>query len=125
MRSSKIIRITSAHAEGDVGDVIVAGIAPPPGATIWEQRNCIAKDQRLRQFMLNKRQSAVFRHINLLVPPKNPDAAAAFIIMEPEDTPPMWGSNVICVVTVLLDGGLLPVQEPITEFSLEAPVGLL
>ncbi|HAL76221.1 MAG TPA: hypothetical protein DCM70_06350, partial [Rhodobacteraceae bacterium] len=65
------------------------------------------------------------RHVNLLIPPKNPDAAAAFIIMEPEDTPPMSGSNSICVATVLLDGGLLPMQEPITEFSLEAPGGLV
>jgi proline racemase len=29
--------------------------------------------------------------------------------MEPEDTPPMSGSNAICVATVLLDGGLAPI----------------
>jgi proline racemase len=125
MRSSKTIHVISAHAEGEVGDVIVGGVAPPPGATIWEQRNWIAKDETLRQFMLNEPRGGVFRHVNLLVPPKNPDAAAAFIIMEPEDTPPMSGSNSICVATVLLDGGLLPMQEPITEFSLEAPGGLV
>ena len=125
MRSSKTIHVISAHAEGEVGDVIVGGVAPPPGATIWEQRNWIAKDETLRQFMLNEPRGGVFRHVNLLVPPKSPDAAAAFIIMEPEDTPPMSGSNSICVATVLLDGGLLPMQEPITEFSLEAPGGLV
>jgi hypothetical protein len=37
-----------------------------------------------------------------------------FIIMEPEDTPPMSGSNSICVATVLLDAGILPMQEPVT-----------
>ena len=125
MRSSKTIHVISAHAEGEVGDVIVGGVAPPPGATIWEQRNWIAKDETLRQFMLNEPRGGVFRHVNLLVPPKSSDAAAAFIIMEPEDTPPMSGSNSICVATVLLDGGLLPMQEPITEFSLEAPGGLV
>ena len=45
--------------------------------------------------------------------------------MEPEDTPPMSGSNSICVSTVLLDTGIIPMQEPITEMVLEAPGGLV
>ena len=45
--------------------------------------------------------------------------------MEPEDTPPMSGSNSICVSTVLLDGGILPMTEPVTELTLEAPGGLV
>lgn len=92
MRSSKTIHVISAHAEGEVGDVIVGG---------------------------------VFRHVNLLVPPKHPEAIAAWIIMEPEDTPPMSGSNAICVATVLLDGGLVPMQESETRMELEAPGGLV
>ncbi len=125
MRSSKIIHVISAHAEGEVGDVIVGGIAPPPGNTLWEQRSFIAKDETLRNFVLNEPRGGVFRHVNLLVPPKNPEADAAFIIMEPEDTPPMSGSNSICVSTVLLDGGIIPMQEPVTTMVLEAPGGLV
>jgi trans-L-3-hydroxyproline dehydratase len=75
--------------------------------------------------VLNEPRGGVFRHVNLLVPPKHPDAAAAFIIMEPEDTPPMSGSNSICVATVLLDSGIIPMQEPLTEFTMEAPGGLV
>ena len=125
MRSSKTIHVISAHAEGEVGDVIVGGVAAPPGDTIWEQRNFIARDQTLRNFVLNEPRGGVFRHVNLLVPPKHPDADAAFIIMEPEDTPPMSGSNSICVATVLLDGGIVPMMEPVTELVLEAPGGLV
>jgi proline racemase len=125
MRSSKTIHVISAHAEGEVGDVIVGGVAPPPGQTIWEQRSFIAQDQTLRNFMLNEPRGGVFRHVNLLVPPKHPEADAAWIIMEPEDTPPMSGSNSICVATVLLDGGILPMQEPETKLVLEAPGGLV
>jgi len=125
MRSSKTIHVISAHAEGEVGDVIVGGVAPPPGETLWEQRNWIARDGRLRNFMLNEPRGGVFRHVNLLVPPKDPRADAAFIIMEPEDTPPMSGSNSICVATVLLDSGLVEMVEPVTELVLEAPGGLV
>ncbi|MBG6177925.1 proline racemase [Labrenzia sp. EL_208] len=125
MRSSKTIHVISCHAEGEVGDVIVGGVTPPPGDTIWEQRSFIAKDQSLRNFVLNEPRGGVFRHVNLLVPPKHPEADAAFIIMEPEDTPPMSGSNSICVSTVLLDGGIVPMTEPVTELVLEAPGGLV
>ncbi|MBB1489989.1 MULTISPECIES: proline racemase family protein [unclassified Paracoccus (in: a-proteobacteria)] len=125
MRSSKTIHVISAHAEGEVGDVIVGGVTPPPGETLWEQSRWIARDNTLRNFVLNEPRGGVFRHVNLLVPPKNPEADAAFIIMEPEDTPPMSGSNSICVSTVLLDAGILPMTEPETRITLEAPGGLV
>ena len=125
MKSTKTIHVVSAHAEGEVGDVIVDGVEPPPGNTLWEQSRWIAKDKVLRNFILNEPRGGVFRHVNLLVPPKNPKASAAFIIMEPEDTPPMSGSNSICVATVLLDHGLIAMKEPVTDFFLEAPGGLV
>ncbi len=125
MRSNLTLHVISAHAEGEVGDVIVGGVPPPPGDTIWEQSRWIARDGALRNFVLNEPRGGVFRHVNLLVPPRHPDADAAFIIMEPEDTPPMSGSNAICVATVLLDGGILPMTEPVTELLLEAPGGLV
>lgn len=125
MRSTKTIHVVSCHAEGEVGDVIVGGVAPPPGKTLWEQRSWIAKDQTLRNFMLNEPRGGVFRHVNLLVPPVHPEAQMGWIIMEPEDTPPMSGSNSICVSTVLLDSGIIPMTEPVTEMVLEAPGGLV
>ena len=125
MRSSKTIHVISAHAEGEVGDVIVGGVMAPPGDTLWQQRSFIAEDNTLRNFMLNEPRGGVFRHVNLLVPAKHPEADAAFIIMEPEDTPPMSGSNSICVATVLLDSGIIPMQEPFTDLVLEAPGGLV
>jgi trans-L-3-hydroxyproline dehydratase len=125
MRTSKIIHVVSCHAEGEVGDVIVGGVAPPPGETIWEQSRFIAKDESLRNFVLNEPRGGVFRHVNLLVPPKDPRAQMGWIIMEPADTPPMSGSNSICVSTVLLDSGIIPMTEPVTKMVLEAPGGLV
>ncbi|WP_223475801.1 trans-3-hydroxy-L-proline dehydratase [Oricola indica] len=125
MRSTKVIHVVSCHAEGEVGDVIVGGVAPPPGDTVWDQRRWIAEDETLRNFVLNEPRGGVFRHVNLLVPPKHPEAQAAWIIMEPEDTPPMSGSNSICVATVLLDTGIVAMREPVTDMVLEAPGGLV
>jgi proline racemase len=117
--------MVSCHAEGEVGNVIVGGVATPPGETLWQQARWIAEDQGLRNLVLNEPRGGVFKHINLLLPAKQPAAKFAFIIMEPEHTPPMSGSNSICVATVLLDSGLIEMQEPVTEFVLEAPGGLV
>ena len=125
MRSTTMIQIVGCHAEGEVGDVITGGVAPPPGDTLWEQSRFIATDETLRNLVLNEPRGGVFRHVNLLVPPKDPRAAMGFIIMEPADTPPMSGSNSLCVATVLLETGILPMSEPETVITLEAPGGLV
>ena len=125
MRTSRVIHTVSCHAEGEVGDVIVGGVEAPPGDTIWDQSRFIAKDETLRNFMLNEPRGGVFRHVNLLVPAKNPAAQMGWIIMEPIHTPPMSGSNCMCVATVLLETGILPMEEPLTRLVLEAPGGLI
>lgn len=105
--------------------MVVGGVAPPPGETLWQQSRWIAGDGTLRNFLLNEPRGGVFRHVNLLVPPKDPRARMGWIIMEPADTPPMSGSNSICVATVLLETGILPMTEPETRVVLEAPGGLV
>ncbi len=119
------IEVIGCHAEGEIGDVIIGGIATPPGATVWEQSRWVATDQRLRRLMLNEPRGGVFRHVNLLVPPTDPSADVAFIIMEPEDTPPMSGSNSMCVSTVVLETGIVTMVEPETTVVLQAPGGLV
>jgi trans-L-3-hydroxyproline dehydratase len=119
------IEVVGCHAEGEVGDVIVGGIAVPPGETLWKQSRWVATDGRLRRLMLNEPRGGVFRHVNLLVPATDPAADIGFIIMEPEDTPPMSGSNSICVATVVVETGIVPIVEPVTTLMLEAPGGLV
>ena len=125
MRANPVVHVVSCHAEGEVGDVIVGGVAPPPGDTVWDQSRWIANDQTLRNFLLNEPRGGVFRHVNLLVPPKDPTADTGWIVMEPEDTPPMSGSNSMCVATVLLETGIVAMHEPETVVRLEAPAGLV
>lgn len=60
MRSIKTIHVVSCHAEGEVGDVIVGGVNPPPGETLYDQSRFIATDNELRQFVLNEPRGGVF-----------------------------------------------------------------
>jgi proline racemase len=125
MRSSKVIDIVECHAEGEVGNVIVGGVAPPPGKTVWEQARWIAEDKTLRNLVLNEPRGGVHHHVNLIVPAVQQGADLGFIIMEPVDTPPMSGSNSICVATVALETGLVPMTEPESIVRLEAPGGIV
>ncbi len=113
----------SAHAEGEVGNVIIGGVAPPPGNSLWDQRDFLHSDAKLRNLILNEPRGGVFTHVNLVVPAIDADARFGFLTMEPEHTPPMSGSNSMCVATVLLDSGMIEMQEPITEFTLESAAG--
>ena len=45
--------------------------------------------------------------------------------MEQVEYPPMSGTNTICVTTALLETGIVPMREPVTELTLEAPAGLI
>ena len=119
------IKISNAHCCGEIGDVIIEGIKNIEGTTILEQSNYLFKNKKLRNFVLNEPRGGVFKHVNLLVPPKDPQAKIGFIIMEPEDNPPMSGSNSICVAAVVLKLNIVTVIEPITEFFMEAPGGLV
>ncbi len=125
MRTDRVVHVVHCHAEGEVGDVVVGGVQPPPGNSLWEQSRFVSYDGELRNFLLNEPRGGVFRHVNLLVPPFDSRAHSGFIIMEPEDTPPMSGSNSLCVAAVLLHTGQVPITEPVTEVRLEAPAGLV
>lgn len=118
------IRMVNCNAEGEVGDVIISGAGDIPGATLWDQSRYLAQDQKLRNYVHREPRGGVFRHVNLLVKPLHPEARIGFIIMEPEDTPPMSGSNSICVATVALETGLIPVTGREMRFKMEAPGGL-
>lgn len=125
LRARGPIEVVGCHAAGEIGDVIIAGVEPPPGKTIWDQSRWIHDDGRLRRYLLNEPRGGVFKHVNLLVPAVDPKADIGFIIMEPMHTPPMSGSNSICVATVVLESGIVEMTEPITTVMLEAPAGVI
>jgi proline racemase len=126
MKAQRVITVVGAHAEGEVGRVITGGVLPPPGDSVFAQQQWLAaKGDALRKFLLYEPRGGAFTHANLVVPAKHPEADAGFIIMEPDNYPPMSGSNCICTATVLLETGMLPMKEPETRLTLETPGGLV
>jgi trans-L-3-hydroxyproline dehydratase len=125
MRTSRTITVVGCHAGGEVGNVVVGGVLPPPGETVFEQMQALERDDSLRRLLLREPRGSVAVHANLIVPPTRDDCAAGYIIMEPTEYPAMSGSNTICVATVLLEAGMVAMQEPETTVRLEAPAGVV
>ena len=120
----RMITVVGCHAEGEVGDVITGGVLPPAGATMMDKKLAFERDHdHIRRLLIQEPRGSVARHVNLLVPSTRDDCVAGAIIMEPTEYPPMSGSNTMCLVTVLLETGIVAMVEPETRLSLDMPGG--
>ncbi len=126
MRIARSISAVDTHVCGEPGRVIVGGVLDVPGNTIFEKK-CYLEEHgdHLRKMMLREPRGYPASNCNLILPACHPDADAGFVIMEQVEYPPMSGTNTIAVATVLLETGMIPTVEPITELTLESPAGLI
>lgn len=125
MAFKRMINAVDTHA-GTPMRVITGGVPHIPGNSVYEKMKWLeTNDDQLRKLMLREPRGYPAHCCNIIVPPTHPDADAGYIIMEQIEYPVMSGGNTISVVTVLLEMGLLPMQEPVTELVLEAPAGLI
>ena len=125
MTFKRMINAVDTHS-GIPMRVITGGVGHIPGASVQEKMRWLeTNDDELRQLVLTEPRGYPAHCCNLLVPPCHPEAQAGYIIMEQIEYPMMSGGNTIAVVTVLLETGILPMVEPVTELVLEAPAGLI
>jgi len=126
MSQPKVITAVDLHACGEPGRVITGGIPDVPGRTMFEKKTYLEQHMDwLRKVMLREPRGYPAANCNLLLPPTDPRAQAGYVIMEQVEYPPMSGTNTICVVTALLETGIVAATEPVTHLTLEAPAGLV
>jgi proline racemase len=124
MRTRRSITVVGCHAEGEVGDVIIGGVLPPAGSTMFERMRSMQREHdHIRRLLIAEPRGSVARHVNLITPPIRPDCDAGLIIMEPTEYPPMSGSNSMCAATVLLETGMVPMTGEETAVHLDTPAG--
>jgi len=126
MRWKRALTVVGVHAEGEYGKVVTGGIVDVPGRSMFDKMRYLRDRQDgLRKFLLFEPRGAAVHSANLVLPSAHPKAQLGYVIMESTEYPPMSGSNTICTVTAILETGILPVREPVTELNLEAPGGLV
>jgi proline racemase len=126
LRLGPAIRAVDLHACGEPGRVILGGVDGVPAGSMFEAMTWLrANRDDLRLRMLREPRGFPAANCNLVLPSSHPEAAAGYVIMEQVEYPGMSGTNTMCVVTALLETGVLPMNEPVTELVLEAPAGLI
>lgn len=126
MRWKQTLQLVEAHCEGEIGRVVTAGCPPIPGKTMAEKLAWMNdKGHGLRRFLVGEPRGAAAGSVNLLFPPTRPDADAAFLVLQADQTHAMSGSNAMCLVTALLETGTIPMREPQTRVRLDTAAGLL
>src|SRR5450432_1913498 len=121
-----MITAVDAHACGEPGRVITGGVLDVPGQTMFHKMEYLeTQADHIRLRMLREPRGYPAANCNLILPPAHPGADAGFVIMEQVEYPPMSGTNTICVVTVLIETGMVAVQEPVTRLLLDTPAGLV
>ena len=124
MKWGRTVTVIGCHVGGEDNHVIVGGVLPPPGATMFEKKRYLeTQADELRRWLLLEPRGKPALCVNLVTPSTRPDCDVGLIIMESTDYPPMSGSNTICTVTVLLETGMLPMREPVTTITLDTPAG--
>lgn len=126
MRWRKTVTMVEAHAEGEVGRVVTGGVVEVPGASMADKLTWMnGPGTALRRFLVFEPRGAAAMSTLLICPPTRPDADVGFLVLQGDRTHAMSGSNSICLATVLLETGMIPMTEPETLVRLDTAAGLV
>jgi proline racemase len=126
VKLEKNVTVVGAHAEGEVGRVITGGVLAPRASNMFDlQQAFIAEKDWIRGMLLSDPRGSVNAAVNLITPPCDAVADFGMIVIESDYYPAMSGSNLICTVTVALETGIVPMQEPVTTLCVDTPAGLV
>ena len=123
----RVLHCVDAHAEGEPSRIVVGGVLDVPGTTMLEKMQ-LARGARATSCggcCCSSRAARRRCRSTSSCPSSHPEADAGFLIMESCSYEGMSGSNTINTATVLLETGIVPMTEPVTELVLEAPAGLV
>lgn len=126
MRSARSYTAVEVHAEGEQGTCYLGSVFEVPGTSMRDKlRHINEVDDSVRRFLCFEPRGRPQSSANLVFPSSAPGAAAGFVICQADRAHAMSGSNTICVVTALLETGMVPMVEPQTALVLETAAGLI
>lgn len=119
-----VLKCIDCHAAGEPARVVLAGVPVPPNcSTALEKRAYMMEHMDyLRQILLFEPRGYPCQNTNFIF--RTADGKIQYVIGEQNKIYPlMSGHNTICVATALLETGVVPMQEPVSKFTIEAPAG--
>ncbi len=127
MRASRAIQAVDSHTEGMPTRVVTGGVGIIPGATANERRLYAMEhlDGELRGLLMHEPRGHASMSGAILQPSTRDDCDWGVVYIEASGFLPMCGHGTIGVATVLVETGMVPVVEPVTEIRLDVPAGVV
>lgn len=123
---NRVIHTVESHTEGMPTRVVVGGVAPIPGNSMFERRAYFLEHMDdLRTLLMYEPRGHSAMSGAILQPSTRPDADWGVLYIEVSGCLPMCGHGTIGVATVLVETGMVEVVEPITTVRLDTPAGLV
>jgi len=122
--SKLVLKCIDCHAAGEPARVVLAGTPIPPNcvSALAKRAYMMEHMDHLRKILLLEPRGYPCQNANFVF--QCSDGKIQYVIAEQNQIYPlMSGHNTICVATALLETGVVPMLEPVTRFSIEAPAG--
>lgn len=124
MRSTMLISAIDTHTEGMPTRVITGGVGTIPGDSMAARRVYFAEHRDgLRKLLVNEPRGHAAMSGAILQPATTEDGHFGVLFIEVSGLLPMCGHGTIGVATALVEAGMVPVTEPVTEIRLDTPAG--
>lgn len=126
MKTKKTIHVVSTHTAGQPTRTVLTGFLQIPGGTMEEKYRYMQQHADwLRTMVCQEPRGSDIMSGAILTAPCSAEADYGVLHFEAAGWLPMCGHNTIGVCTVLVEEGLVDVQEPVTRLTLETPLGLV
>ena len=126
MKAARYFSAVDSHTEGMPTRVITGGVAALPGNTMLERKLRFEEERDdLRLLLMQEPRGHGAMSGAILQPPTRPDADWGVLFIEISGCLPMCGHGTIGVATVLVETGMVEVEEPETVIKLDTPAGLV
>ena len=126
MKFSRYIHAIDSHTAGEPTRVVIGGIPNIPGKTLPEKKAYLEEHMdHLRRAMMHEPRGHNDMFGSILVQPVSDEADIGIIFMDGGGYLNMCGHGTIGAATIAIETGMIPMKEPVTELTLEAPAGLV
>lgn len=126
MKFSRTIQAIDSHTAGEATRIVVGGIPNIKGNTMPEKKQYLEDhlDHIRTAIMLEPRgHNDMFGSV--MTQPCDPDADFGIIFMDGGGYLNMCGHGSIGAMTVAVETGVVPMEEPVTKVVMEAPAGII
>lgn len=125
MKAEKVFFIVDTHTQGEPTRIVVGGVPQLQGRTVLEKASFFSREyDHYRRAIVHEPRGHKDMFAALIVEPSG-EADVGAVFLDSRGYLNMCGHGSIGVATVVVEIGLVEVQEPITTIKIETPAGVV